>query len=61
MLSGHCPAVSFEVDGKKVRADQGTDYRKGECRDLRNGRHVDVSGVTQADGAVLATSIDVKK
>jgi hypothetical protein len=49
------------VDATKVVADSATDYRKGDCGDLRNGRDVAVTGTVLADRTMKATRIEIKK
>jgi hypothetical protein len=39
----------------------GTDYRKGDCNDVRNGADVDVEGVEMSDGRVRADMVTIKK
>jgi hypothetical protein len=60
-LSGSCPAVTFSVDGMGVAADGSTDFSKGNCGDLQNGRLVTVTGTIQTSGIVVATVIALKK
>jgi len=60
-LSGQCPNISFSAGGTRVVGDGSTDYKKSDCRDLRNGRDVSIKGVTQADGSVRADRIEVDR
>jgi hypothetical protein len=61
-LAGKCPNVTFTVGGTLIAADSSTDYnKKSECDDLRAGRTVSGEGITQANGTVKATKLDVKK
>lgn len=57
--SGMCPNVSFIARGFTVTADGGTDYRKSNCSDVRDGRRVKVNGLTQPNGTVYATRLEV--
>jgi hypothetical protein len=57
-LQGSCPTVRFVVRGEQVRTTPATDFRKMDCGDLRNGWNVDVRGVVENDGTILATRID---
>jgi hypothetical protein len=57
-LIGTCPNLTFEVAGRTVLTWSGTEYRKLQCSDLRNGRDVDVKGTVQADGSVFAIRIE---
>jgi hypothetical protein len=60
-LEGTCPAMRFTVQKTLVRVTGSTRYTKGSCKDLRNGKEVDLAGEVQSDGSVTATSIEVKK
>jgi hypothetical protein len=60
-VSGHCPAVRITVNGFTIDTDPSTDYKKSGCPDLRNGRSVSGEGMTQPDGTVKATQLQVKK
>jgi len=61
MLAGHCPNVTFVVRATMVVADSSTEYRKGDCGDLRNRVDVTVTGTVQPNQSVLATRIELKK
>jgi hypothetical protein len=60
-LSGRCPNLAFQVDSTTVAAGHSTEYLKGRCEDVRNGRGVIVTGTVQPDGILLATRIELKK
>jgi hypothetical protein len=49
--------VTFTVQSTTFVADSNTQYTKGDCSKLRNGRSVMVSGTSQPDRTALATSI----
>lgn len=57
-LAGSCPAVTFTVSGRLVRTSALTEFKKMDCGALRNGLDVEVRGVVQADGSILATRIE---
>jgi hypothetical protein len=59
-LSGGCPNVSFAAAGRVVIANQSTDYRKGDCRDLSDGERVKVRGTTTTGSPVTATRIEFR-
>lgn len=59
-VSGGCPNISFSLGGTLVVADGSTDYKKGGCSDVRNGRDLKVDGV-QTGGTVKATQIQLGK
>jgi Domain of unknown function (DUF5666) len=56
-----CPIRLFRVDDRDVFTLPGTDYRKGDCKDLRNGADVEVDGVQMSDGRVRADTVTMKK
>jgi len=60
LVTGGCPNISFFVDGARVAADGSTDYKKGKCGDVENGRQVKVNGVKSGD-VVRATKIELEK
>jgi len=61
-LSGRCPDLTFKARNYTVVTDKSTDYsKKSDCGDVRNGRDVSVSGVTQSNGTVRATKIGVDR
>jgi hypothetical protein len=60
-LSGNCPGIRFTIGETTIRADGDTQYRKGNCSNLRNSDTVEVEGVYQLDGSVLAKRIDLDR
>jgi hypothetical protein len=60
-ISGRCPAVTFVINTMTIVADSNTEYRKGNCSDLGNGRDVVVTGTVQLDRTLQATRIELKK
>jgi hypothetical protein len=60
-LSGRCPNVTFIARGVPIATDSSTDFRKGGCNDLRNGRDVSVEGVVQSNRTIRATTIEIRK
>jgi hypothetical protein len=59
-LSGRCPLLTFHVAGKTVITTASTIFHGGSCGDLRNKQDVAVTGVTQADQTVLASTVQIK-
>lgn len=59
-LSGSCPSVTFLAGLTTVTTDASTGYKHGSCGDLRDGRDISISGVTEGILTVRATSIDLK-
>jgi hypothetical protein len=58
-LTGACPAIRFTVYGTSVVAGPSTRFDDGVCATVRNGSWVEVKGVEQPDGSVLAGRIDL--
>jgi hypothetical protein len=56
-LTGTCPAVSFTIDGVRVRTDASTTFRT-RCNRLRTGTRVTVRGRAGSDGVVLADRVE---
>jgi hypothetical protein len=59
-LAGLCPVVTFDVDAKTVVTAASTVFRRETCAELRNGQDVSVTGVTQVDQSVLASTVQAK-
>ena len=67
-LAGTCPAVTFTVTTTvgavvtttSVTADATTNFHKVLCAAVANGAVVEVKGIRQASGSVLATKIEVE-
>jgi hypothetical protein len=60
-MSGSCPNVTLVVDGRTITVDRATSFSKSNCDDLRRGRAVTGSGMTQPSGTIKATDIRVRK
>src|SRR6185295_4540020 len=59
-VSGVCPNVTISVRGMTIVVDGSTDFKKGDCRDLRQGRDIEGSGTPQSNGTIKATEIRVR-
>ena len=57
---GHCPDVSFTVNGTPVDADKATKFGGGKCDGVKNGTDVSVTGLLQ-NGTINATAIQISK
>jgi len=55
-----CPTLSFMMGSFKVLATGSTVFERGVCTDIAVGSKLRVSGTRQADGSILATSIEVE-
>jgi len=60
-VEGSCPALSFELRGYDVTTTSATEFSRGPCKDLKDGKDVNLWGEIQADGSVRATRIEFKK
>jgi hypothetical protein len=58
-LSGSCPSLSFSVGGQSVVTDGSTEFKGGNCRDLRNGVEVKVRGERRGSGPIRAERVDI--
>jgi hypothetical protein len=61
VTSGKCPAITFVVKLITIKADSNTDFKKGDCKDLRVGLGVSVTGTVQPDRTVKATLVEIDK
>jgi hypothetical protein len=52
--------VTITVRGMTIIVDRATDFKKSKCSDLRRGRDVSGSGMTQSNGTIKATEIRVR-
>ena len=62
-LKGSCPTVSFGVNGYLVVTTADTKYfpePAAKCADLKSGAKVEVEGIRQADGSVVADKVTRK-
>ena len=59
-VTGTCPKLRFKVGATNVIAREKTSYDDGTCRDVRNGRRVEVTGKLSANGTMTACSIELK-
>ena len=58
--SGMCPSISFSVSGSSVVTNSSTEFKDGPCSGLANGNRVEVKGMRQSGGAVLAKRVEKK-
>jgi hypothetical protein len=58
--SNSCPGITFMIGTTKVTADKDTTYRKNlSCGTIKNDLKVEVEGIRQSDGSVLAKKISL--
>ena len=56
-ISGRCPAIRFDLGGTTIATNGDTDFRNLKCTDVKKGVRLTVQGVSQPNGAVLATQV----
>ena len=56
-LAGSCPTVQVTVAGVRFSTNASTVFDQGVCANLRAGATIEVHGVPQADGSIVATRI----
>jgi hypothetical protein len=56
-LTGNCPTATFTIGTVSVTTSSVTNYAKGSCSSLADGKRVHVQGLLQPNGTVVATSI----
>ena len=57
-LSGACPALSFVVQARLVLTTAATEFKKVQCKDVKNGMSVKVSGTLMPDNTVVASRVE---
>ncbi len=57
-LTGTCPNLSFSVGTQAVITDASTRFKDRDCSGIRNGQPIEVHGIRQADGRVLARDLE---
>jgi len=55
-----CPALTFTVGTTTVETNSATTFDDVTCATLANGNIVEVEGVRQTDGSILATTVEVQ-
>jgi len=58
-LTGTCPALTFNILTAKITTTATTTFRGLTCAALANGDVVEVQGVKQADGSIVATRVSM--
>jgi hypothetical protein len=59
-LSGACPTLTFMVQATRVTTNSATVFDDTACARVVNGMDVEVHGVRQADGSLLASRIEAE-
>ena len=55
--AGTCPSLTFGVNGFSIATNGATDFDGTACTAFKNGDKVNVKGIRQANGSVLATRL----
>jgi Domain of unknown function (DUF5666) len=55
--SGRCPSIRFELGGTAIVTNSDTGFRNLKCTDVKKDVRLDVQGIAQPDGSVLATQV----
>jgi hypothetical protein len=55
-----CPVVTFTIGATKVTTSASTNFDDVTCATLANNMLVEVDGIRQADGSILATKVDAE-
>jgi hypothetical protein len=58
-VSGSCPAIRFELQGRTVYTTSATEYDDGRCRDIERRERVQVTGMLMSDGRVRADEVEL--
>lgn len=58
--TGNCPVVTFMIGSTKVTTSASTTFDDVSCANLANNARVEVEGIKQADGSVLATRVELE-
>jgi outer membrane biosynthesis protein TonB len=58
---GRCPDLLLTIDGQPVITDSSTDFRKGNCDDVRDAKSASGKGMLLASGFIRATEIEAGK
>ena len=56
-MKGTCPSLTFGVNGFSIATNGSTTFDGTACTAFKNGDKVNVKGIKQADGSVLATRL----
>jgi Domain of unknown function (DUF5666) len=59
-VSGACPTLTLVVNGTTVMTNASTALSGGACANIIVGAHVEVKGVRQSNGSVLATRMSIE-
>jgi hypothetical protein len=60
-VSGTCPSLRFTLKGYVVQTTSLTAFAKGPCKDVKDGKNVDVTGVLLDSRTVNASRVELNK
>jgi hypothetical protein len=55
-----CPLLTFTIDTTTVTTSPATEFDDVICSDLANGAIVEVKGIQQTDGSIVATRLELE-
>jgi hypothetical protein len=58
-VSGSCPALRFQLQGRQVYTTSATEYDDGRCRDIESRERVKIKGMLMSDGRVRADEVEL--
>jgi hypothetical protein len=59
-VSGSCPTLTFQVDGRRIVTNAATRFERGSCSSLKEKNDVTVEGLQLANGSVTALVVTRK-
>ena len=59
-VSGSCPNLAFTLRSRSVYTTSDTEFRKGPCKDVRDGARVKVEGREMSNGLVRADRVEIR-
>jgi hypothetical protein len=60
-ITGSCPAISFTLDEQVIRTSIATLFTGGTCAELKKNSRVEVTGLRQLDGSILAVRVNAER
>jgi hypothetical protein len=60
-ITGSCPAISFTLDEQVIRTSIATLFTGRTCAELKRNSRVEVTGLRQLDGSILAVRVNAER
>ena len=57
-MSGTCPSLTFKLNGYTVTTTSATEFSKGPCKDLKDGKGLWLRGELTSPSTVTALRIE---